>query len=54
MKLEAKTADHVAGSLAEHISRLPAELTSSLTWDQGCEMAAHAAFSIATGAPSTR
>ena len=49
VKLDAKTADHVAARLAEHISRLPAVLTRSLTWDQGCEMAAHAAFSIATG-----
>jgi transposase, IS30 family len=49
IKLDSKHADHVAARLAEHIGRLPAVLTRSLTWDQGCEMAAHAAFSIATG-----
>jgi IS30 family transposase len=49
IKLDSKQADHVAGRLAEHIGRLPAALARSLTWDQGCEMAAHATFSIATG-----
>jgi transposase, IS30 family len=49
IKLDNKTAEHVAARLAEHIGRLPAVLTRSLTWDQGCEMAAHAAFSVATG-----
>lgn len=33
------------------IQTLPAHLRGSLTWDQGCEMAAHKQFTIATGVP---
>jgi transposase, IS30 family len=51
IKLDDKTAAHVAQRLAENVGRLPAELARSLTWDQGTEMAAHARFSIATGVP---
>jgi IS30 family transposase len=51
VKVEAKTALHVAERLAEHIVALPHQLALSLTWDQGSELAAHAAFTVATGIP---
>lgn len=49
IKLEDKTAEHVADRLSEHVQRLPVELLRSLTWDQGSEMAAHQTFQIVTG-----
>ena len=51
LKVENRTAEHVAGCVAHNIVRLPAEVVRSLTWDQGKEMAAHAAFSVTTGVP---
>lgn len=51
IKLESKNAEHVAARLAEHVRTLPAHLLRSLTWDRGTELAGHARFSIATGAP---
>lgn len=51
VKIDNKTAEHVAERLAEAAARIPTELFKSLTWDQGTEMAAHATFSIETGAP---
>jgi IS30 family transposase len=50
IKLDDKTAAHVTQRLADNARRLPAELFRSLTWDQGKELAAHANFSVATGA----
>ena len=51
VRLEDRTAEHVAERLAHAIERLPVELARSLTWDQGIELAAHARFSVATGVP---
>ena len=46
-----RTAEAVAAAVAAKITTLPADLRRSLTWDQGKEMARHAAFTIATGIP---
>jgi len=51
IKLDNKTAEHVAARIAEHISQLPTQLARSLTWDQGTELAHHHQFTIATGTP---
>ena len=51
LKIKNRTAEHVAQCVADNVVRLPTELVRSLTWDQGKEMATHAAFSVTTGVP---
>lgn len=45
------TAEEVRDVLVPLMNTLPKHLRGSLTWDQGCEMAAHKQFSVATGIP---
>jgi IS30 family transposase len=45
------TAEEVRDVLVGLVETLPAHLRGSLTWDQGCEMAGHKQFSVATGVP---
>ena len=45
------TAEEVRDVLVPLIGTLPEHLRGSLTWDQGCEMAAHKQFSVATDVP---
>jgi len=49
IKIDDKTAEHVAQRLSEAAQRIPQQLFKSLTWDQGKELADHAKFTIDTG-----
>jgi IS30 family transposase len=48
IKVDNKTAAHVAQRLATEAQRLPTQLLKTLTWDQGTELAHHATFTLAT------
>jgi transposase, IS30 family len=48
---DGKLAEDLADRLVAVMSTLPAHLRRSLTWDLGNEMAANAAFTLATGTP---
>jgi IS30 family transposase len=43
-----RTAEDVRVALTRQVSKLPAELRRTLTWDQGKEMADHLRFSMDT------
>lgn len=43
--------DEVLRALQEMVSRMDVSVWSSITWDQGSEMAGHKAFTMATGVP---
>jgi transposase, IS30 family len=49
LKLDAKDAESVRKAMSRVVSRLPAELKRSLTYDQGKEMSEHKLFASATG-----
>jgi IS30 family transposase len=44
-------AEQVEAAMRRAIATLPGELFRTITWDQGKEMARHAAFTVATGIP---
>ncbi|CCI51465.1 IS30 family transposase [Nostocoides jenkinsii] len=46
-----KSSDDLAEVLIEHVNALPEMMRASLTWDQGSEMARHAALTVATDLP---
>jgi IS30 family transposase len=48
---DGKQADGLADILIDRVHDLPTHLRGSLTWDQGTEMARHAALTVATDLP---
>ena len=46
-----KDAEHLADALIDHAQALPEMMRKTLTWDQGSEMAKHAALTLATDMP---
>ncbi|NOT33124.1 MAG: IS30 family transposase [Candidatus Eisenbacteria bacterium] len=48
VKVKAKDTESVVAAVKKQITKLPAELRKTLTWDRGTEMAQHKAFSVAT------
>lgn len=48
MRVDGKDTTNVVDVLIREVQRLPEELTTSLTWDRGMELARHRAFTVAT------
>lgn len=48
---QAKNSEGLCDALIERADTLPQMMRASLTWDQGSEMARHAALTVATGLP---
>uniref|UniRef100_UPI003899B79E IS30 family transposase n=1 Tax=Streptomyces kebangsaanensis TaxID=864058 RepID=UPI003899B79E len=48
---DGRSAEHVRDALTDTVQTLPTHLVRSLSWDQGAEMAAHGAFTVATDIP---
>ena len=48
VRVENRETATVVGALTRHVQQLPAGLMTTLTWDQGKEMAAHKRFTVAT------
>jgi IS30 family transposase len=48
---DGKQAEPLAGILIDTVNAMPDKLRGSLTWDQGTEMARHAALTLATDMP---
>jgi IS30 family transposase len=46
-----RSAHTVRKAISRKMTHLPQALKRSLTWDQGCEMAEHVRFTVATGVP---
>ena len=46
---DGREAEKVNEAMRQAIATLPAELVRSITWDQGKELSAHVAFTVATG-----
>jgi IS30 family transposase len=49
VKVTAKDTETVTAAIRKQLTRLPAELRKTLTWDRGSEMSGHKEFSVATG-----
>jgi IS30 family transposase len=48
---DGKHADSLADILIDHVAGMPAKMRGTLTWDQGTEMARHAALTLASAMP---